>query len=366
MDGLKLIPPNHPILGMRNCNARHSTLLEQAFHSNPLEVVQFLVDRGAAIDPPDIPSADLYFGPPIWSAIVGEFEVFKLILAHSPRLNLRINGSTVLHTAVCQKRPDGHGLDIVRLLLYAGADPTAVSHPEDGHEPLSVLDLAAIMRNYAAMRMLLDTGLDAAATQKALRHACEVADKKAATILIEHGAVVMHPSHRPLLLHVTLYSRAMFDDIATVRLLLQHGALVDDLDDQGRTALHMAMDIATLLLDAGADPMRRCHAGRTVFHFAARWPYPDKKREPLLDRLLGMGVDLNERDRLGRTALHVASECSNTEVLQWLVYKEGIDLYAFDDEGNGWLDLDGGGMDMDEWMEENYEKLVLRLVASLD
>lgn len=47
------------------------------------------------------------------------------------------------------------------------------------------------------------------------------------------------------------------EDLNTVKLLLEHGAAADALDNSGRTALHFAADgghptVVQLLLDAGA------------------------------------------------------------------------------------------------------------------
>ena len=64
---------------------------------------------------------------------------------------------------------------------------------------------------------------------------------------------------------------------ACVRLLLEHGAKVDERDVSGNTALVFAavgghVETVKLLLAAGADPNRRDEQGKTVLQHAARYP----------------------------------------------------------------------------------------------
>jgi ankyrin repeat protein len=60
-----------------------------------------------------------------------------------------------------------------------------------------------------------------------------------------------------------------------MRLLLDHGALVDAVDKDGFTPLHMAAalynkDAALFLLSKGADPLKRNKAGLTPIQVAQR------------------------------------------------------------------------------------------------
>ncbi|KAJ3108196.1 Nuclear factor NF-kappa-B p105 subunit [Phlyctochytrium bullatum] len=235
-DGLKLIPRNHSVLGVRNNDYNGYTLLEGAsLHSN-CEVIQVLLDLGADVNPQDSPvdpDDDFdYFGPPLWCAMsnTSDLATVKLLLANGARI-------------------DRH--DLMRLLLAFGADPTA---PDDVPELFQLSGVKLTMLEFAVYRN---------------DPVCSVAE--VVEVLIRHGADVVHPSHRPPLLHVTLSSRFRSEPPERleprgikeiVRMLLQHEAPVDGVDEDGRTPLHVAQangykEAAVVLLEAGADPARR-------------------------------------------------------------------------------------------------------------
>jgi ankyrin repeat protein len=71
-----------------------------------------------------------------------------------------------------------------------------------------------------------------------------------------------------------------------------------------RPALHWAaenglLDIASLLIEQGADPDETDHFGNTALHLAL--PYPD-----MIQLLLDSGADVNAKNAMGNTALHLA------------------------------------------------------------
>lgn len=71
-----------------------------------------------------------------------------------------------------------------------------------------------------------------------------------------------------------------------------------------RPALHWAsenglVDIATLLIEQGADPNETDHFGNTALHIALR--YPD-----MVQLLLESGAKVNAKNAMGNTPLHLA------------------------------------------------------------
>lgn len=69
--------------------------------------------------------------------------------------------------------------------------------------------------------------------------------------------------------------------------------------------------------------------GRTPLHLAAL-----ENSIQLLGFLLNFGIDVNERDMFGRTALHYAAQCGHTEMICFLRAHEKIDMNAIDINGN--------------------------------
>ncbi|KAJ3110673.1 hypothetical protein HDU96_006384 [Phlyctochytrium bullatum] len=284
LDGLRLIPHNHPVLGMRNYSGR--TLLEEASFCARHDAVQVLLDLGASVNPPDIPaSAPNDCRPPLWCAIHSrrqldrDLNLPRLLLTHGARHDLEFSGMTPLLDAVSHKR---HNL--IQLLLSFGADPSAQTS-----NGLTALELAMGRCDLTATQILLDA-----------------------------GAKVAHPLHPSPLLTVRGGNAADKGD---------GGAAAGTRSAGGRDRL-----------DAGADLTRRSPVGETALHFVAEVPRWDGALEALLERLLRMGVELNGRDVEGRTALHAAAEKGRKEYMVWLLARDGIEVGLVDDGGKGWVD----------------------------
>ncbi len=208
------------------------------------------------------------------------------------------DGATALHWAV-----NAEALDVVRLLLSAGAKPDAAN--EYGVTPLNLaaarghavitdalltaganpnltaangerpLMLAARAGNVAAVQTLLDRGAriadqDPSKGQNALMWAVDAGNIDVARLLLTRGADVQARSQSgfsPIL----FAARAGNLDMA--RLLLDAGAKVNDTDEGGVTPLHVATvrghaPLAIFLLERGADP-KADKPGYTALHWAA-------------------------------------------------------------------------------------------------
>jgi ankyrin repeat protein len=106
------------------------------------------------------------------------------------------------------------------------------------------------------------------------------------------------------------------------KLLLERGATVDAADKRGRTPLHVcntsALDLVTLLLEAGANPLRRPQQGGISFAMRAA----DANSKMTLETIFRMRFCIEETDVLetvqtgGKSEIHVSS-------LLWYAYVDG-------------------------------------------
>ena len=199
----------------------------------------------------------------------GDLEGVRRLLAEDPSL-VRVGNPaaphgrwTGLHTAAHRTQ-----LDVVRLLLQAGADPNA---REEG-DNTTALHWAAATGNVDVMRMLIDAGadvhghgdvheLDVIGWATIYRPPGDVAPD-AVALLIERGA-----RHH-------IYTALAIGDPALIRRVVE----------QDPTAL--------------ARRMSRFEHGQTPLHYAM-----SRGRYDLLDLLIELGADLEAADARGQTAL---------------------------------------------------------------
>lgn len=111
-------------------------------------------------------------------------------------------------------------------------------------------------------------------------------------------------------------------EVAQIEALLEAGFDVDVRDDEGRTALmvavssHQNRDVVVYLLEAGADPNARNYSGVTPLMYAA---FNNDNPEILSILLSEANLDINAYDHSGWTALMHASRNNVPEVLSALL-----------------------------------------------
>lgn len=96
--------------------------------------------------------------------------------------------------------------------------------------------------------------------------------------------------------------------ISIARGLLGNGALINALDQFGRTPLHRAVrhdDMVAFLLEQGANPDVQDFFGYTPLHRAL--PYPES-----VGLLLAYGASISVEDFLGRTPLEASIRLGNS------------------------------------------------------
>ena len=105
---------DHSIIHQHNQNNVDLTPLHYASEDGHLEIVEFLISKGAKVDARDSDNAT----PLMEAAYKGRSNVVKLLLANGARINSQdADLDTPLHWAI-----DGNRLDVVKLLIQGGAD----------------------------------------------------------------------------------------------------------------------------------------------------------------------------------------------------------------------------------------------------
>ena len=120
--------------------------------------------------------------------------------------------------------------------------------------------------------------------------------------------------------------------------LVERGADVSEIDEEGNSPLHAAVKnqlplSCQLLIKKGAEIQPKDKLGNTPLHFAAR-----KGNQEILSLLLANGADPNVQGERGDTPLHNAILKSHTTVVQILAAQKDINVNIANEQGETPLD----------------------------
>jgi ankyrin repeat protein len=358
------------------------TLLMMAARAGEPAVVKLLLDRGAGVN-----ARDPQFGQTalMFAARAGHAGIASMLIAHGAELNAatkigdppawvkpnsqagfgfgigiirggtpadrgRRDAATGAMTAMHHAARQGH-TDVLKVLLQAGA----VVNPREAND-ITPLLMAISNNNMAAAKLLLAHGGDVNAQdwygRSPLWEAVNVRN------LYVHNATFKNSIDRPPVLELIKALLATGADVnARTRQtppfrnhLLEITGSLEWVDFTGQTPFltaALAGDVASmrLLLAHGADPKIGTFQGTSALMAAAgvNWVVAQTSTEgpeQLLEAVKlchELGMDVNQANSMGITALHGAANRGSDDIIRFLVEK-GADLTAQDKEHRSALD----------------------------
>jgi ankyrin repeat protein len=287
--------------------------LSAAAYHGRREIVDLLLEKGAAVDLPDERGGTT----PLLAAIIGgEPEIAVLLIEKKADVNRKIKmGNVEGVSPLMLAAATGH-LDLTRAIIDAGADLEA--RTRDGE---SALVLAAANGWAEGAALLLEKGADVNARMNngwtALMRAAGRRRSDIVGMLLENKA---EADLKATADGWTALMMAVYDNQPDiVRALIDHGADVNARwAGDAVTALNGAVlsnlpEIAAILVKAGADVNVKMKDGRTPLIAAA-----EEGRVAIVKLLVENGADVNARTKKGRTALQIAMKSKKAEIVRLL------------------------------------------------
>lgn len=296
-----------------------------------LETIKYLFENGCDINGTDYSSNAIelailsYAGPDC-------MEVIRFLLDHGAEINNHERGShSALFMALSRQEP--YRSELVKLLMKNGAD---ISISDSVQKPV----FAGFS---SSLQYLLNLGIDVnhkdANGNTLLHHAASSYTHLAVENLLKHKA---DPNAKGKDDRTPLFSLgSRFFTMQKVELLLDAGAEVNARDVNGDTPLRELLTYVTLdnlktLKEKGADLTVKNNDGQTLLFRLTRSGWREEELLLKMDFILEQDVDLNAKDKHGRTALFYAAGLG-TKNPDWRLVQhfsdKGATLNLKDDSG---------------------------------
>ncbi|KAH8817564.1 ankyrin repeat-containing domain protein [Flagelloscypha sp. PMI_526] len=319
---------------------RNTPPLQAASKAENLEIVRFLIDKGA-----DVNARGVEYGTALHAAVLrGNLDIAHLLIGKGADVNARgsITYGTALHAIASTNDLEmTSSLEMARFLIEKGADVD-----ETGGIYVTALQTAASMRNWKFVSFLIEKGADVNVRQgmhgTVLHIAAFQGNLEIIKFLIEKGADVSAVGGTYGTVLQTAVSKGNWEikrestalqtaaskgnwDI--VRFLIEEGADVNAVAELYETALQIAifegnLEMSSFLVEKGADVNAVAGILELPLHIAAR-----KWDLEIIQFLVENGADVNRVNRWSETALFGAASKGKLEVVSFLI-DNGADVDA--------------------------------------
>ncbi|CAG1998221.1 unnamed protein product [Fusarium graminearum] len=285
-----------------------------------------------------------HFPTAIWINVVNIFEKFKI---------RRYTKNATLIYILADRRHSG----LIRVLIEANPDNLDINRPVKKARyryPLIAAMVKGGKGHAGIVRMLLDAGADIHSSNNynipLLCLAAGQTNEETLKVLLERGASVHQVDFfdRTPLHHAACQKGSL----GIMKELFRHGADIHARDDSGATCLltaaeHAKVEEVTLLIKHGADVNAQDQLGRTCLHKIAKRHRSLPSLDHLLQILAIYKVETNASDIFGDTPLHVLW-LAHSDNLSPFLNQSNLDLNAQNHEG--WTPLhrasNGGRADL--------------------
>ncbi len=297
-------------------------LFIRACYEGETELVRYFIGRGMEINRTD----ERDFTPLMAAASENHVEVARLLIQAGAEVNfLNQHGWTALIEAA-----DEGSLEVARLLLESGAEVN-LRGPESNR---SALGMAASEGHEEMALLLLNSGADLyqAGGQSAIHLAAEEGRQRMIDLLVKRGVDINATDERG---RTALSYAAEEDQTEVVRFLLAAGADPQRVDDHGRIALDYAAAEGAdgsfeLLIEAATEghydadestteKRQRQEYGRSLLNPHLLVTAAAEGHLDIVKKLLAAGLDPDDADREGRTALMAAAAENHPRMIELLL-----------------------------------------------
>jgi ankyrin repeat protein len=284
-----------------------------------LEIAKILLNAGA--DPnfyTYITGSEI---PLIEAAYHKNIEVCQLLLEKGAELNARDNlGNTAIHEAAING-----SIEITKLLYNNGAEVDLTS--------AFVLDLKDKIEE-------LTQEMTSKECKNILSNLLREAIRKQNLVLTK-ALIEYHVIIDDYLFRETIRS----GNIEIIRLLILNGANLEAIDSYENTVLHIAAqnnqnnDLVKLLLESGMDPNRINDDGYTALHIAVLHIPPLYGNFDVINTLVNYGADVKIKDKKGNNIFHLIAK--HPHLLKYCEFfaNRGLDINEENDNYETMLDL---------------------------
>mmetsp|Transcript_10325 Transcript_10325/g.19002 ORF Transcript_10325/g.19002 Transcript_10325/m.19002 type:complete len:771 (+) Transcript_10325:129-2441(+) len=315
---------------------RGATPLIRAVESNRVEVVRYLLKKGANVN---LSTIDRW--TPLHHCVSkdrGFTECLELLLTH-PRIKVNVgnsDGNAPLNLCAMNNFEK-----CAKALLDRGANPNRANNAKWS----PTMQACSKSRGYANMiDLLLKNNADVDLTKDdgdtALGLCCLNGFTECARLLIDHGANVNTQKSNlwSPLMHCCGKGRGHSE---IVKILLERGANFELLNDDCNSALAICCmngfsDIAKMLLDKGATVTRQSKGGWGMLHQTVCKGRGTESHFEIARALLDHGIDVNLRNHEHNTALNLAAMNGFLDIAKLLV-ESGSDVN--NQASDGWSPL---------------------------
>ena len=291
--------------------------IHQATYSNQLEIVRLLLKFGAN---PNVIQMNSRKTPLHLATAKGFTEIVKLLLQNGAEINAKdIKGRTPLFWATLK-----NNFEVVKLLIDKGAD-VDMCQSNGKTSPLMI----AVYHGFEdIIDLLIEKGANLNVNFQALHFAIANKNPKVVQKLLENGAEMWKFGNNYAPLHLA----ALLSSNEVCKILISHGACVNDIDGLQTTPLvrtvssnrnvfdHNQESIVETLISSGANP--NLGRGKWGFH---RYPPLNlaivKKKLPIIRILLRNGASLKLKDDLEQVPLETALKNNLIDVVKMLSMK---------------------------------------------